>query len=88
MLAGALPGTAEQDAGDEAGAAAGPGASRLQRGAHVRSLHVHSERSDGRGQQREDQTERGAEEHARPGGGLQAQVKLPPALVTPLMSLF
>lgn len=51
MLPGALPGTAEQDAGDEAGAVAGPRASGLQRGAHVRGLHVNFEMSDGCGQQ-------------------------------------
>lgn len=51
MLTGALPGTAEQDAGDETGAVAGPRGSGLQCGAHVRGLHVNFEMSDGCGQQ-------------------------------------
>lgn len=78
-LAGALPGAAEQDAGDEVGPAAGPGRARLKRGAHVRSVHVYSQKSDGSRQQREDEAERGTEEHARPGGGLQTQVHQEPA---------
>lgn len=72
--AGAFSGAAEQDAGNQTGAAAGSGGQPLQRGAHVRGPHGQPEAPDGPGQQRQDQAGRGAEEHAGPGGGLQTQV--------------
>ena len=71
---GALPGAAEQDAGDQVEPAAGADHLPLQHRRHVRGLHRQPAQTAGRPGQREDEAGGRAEEHAGSGGGLQEQV--------------
>lgn len=74
---GPLPGTAEQNAGDQMEPPPGPDHRPLQHRLHVRGLHCQPAQTARQPGQRQDEAGGRPSQYAGPGGGLQEQVSQP-----------